>query len=524
MKQRHRMQLPPEGRGWMGENGIDSPIDRTFALGSLVLCRNYHMVGRGRLLKRQGWNRYLATALNGTAAMQGLAFYDYNGTRYLIGQSNGAVKYASGGSWTDISGSLTLATGQNVLPRYNFFHDGTNGNLVSANDSNNPWYWPGSGNALPLSLTAAADLCPFKQHLFAIKTAARATAIQYSSPGILTTWPAASVFDCDRNSAGVGLTQHNAETLLAFYEKSVHRINFNYGSSGALQNVFTNQLVDGSHGCRARNSIATYRGRTYFASDDGIYCIADPSLPARYISRPLEKLWARLVRTRLAYLNVVVRGEPWNEIMWVATNETGSTNNIVIVYNPVMAAIYGDENAWSVFTSSGGSLAFNCGVNFIDGNGVHRTILGDYSGFACEAFGTEENVTQYTDGPTGTAVSTTIETGLLDGGYEGIKGMRELWLDLELPGLRTFTILVDTTDRAPLTNSPTTIGAEADYLGDTFLLGESSLGGSSVASFSRPLSGNCRYFRLRLTESDDGPPHYLNAVHFLFVRKGLRNR
>lgn len=524
MKQRYSFRMPSSRRGWLGENDIDSAVDPIFSAGGLVKCRNYHMIGRGRLLKRQGWQRYLATQINSTAAVQGLAFYDFEGSRYLVGVSNGKIKYKSGSSWSDITGSLSPTTGQNVLTRFSFFHDGTYGNLIGADNSSNPWYWPGTGNALALPLTLASDICPFKQHLFAINTAARATAIQFAEAGIVTSWPDENVFDPTRDSAGVGLSLHNAETMLAFYERSVHKINFNYGAAGALSNLFTTQLVDGSRGCRARNSIVTYKGKTYFASDDGIYEVGDPAYPAKYISRPLENLWGGLLRSRLPYLNGFARGEPWNEIVWLANDDTSTTNNLAIVYNPVIAQMYGNDAGWSIFNSDNGYLKFNCGTSFIDSDGVHRSILGDYNGYACEAWGTEKNAVQFTDGPTEEPVGTTFETGYFDCGYEGVKGARELWVDLELFDDRTFSILVDTTNSSVTKTASAAIGAPADLLGDDFILGESYLAGSGIATFARQLAGNGRYFRVRLTESDDGIPHYLNAIHLLFTRKGLRER
>lgn len=522
MRQRFPFKMPSRGRGWTGENNIDSQIEQEFSVGALTKCRNYHIVGRGRLLKRQGWQRYVATQVNGTSPVQGLAFYDFEGSRFLVAQAGGGLAYKNGAAWTSIVGSLTLGSTLNILPRFTFFHDGTNGNLVSANNVNNPWYWTGSGAALPLPLTLAADVATFKQHLFAINTAARSTAVQFSATGVLTSFPDNNVFDCTRNSAGVALSEHNAETLLAFYEKSVHRINFNYGNAGALSNLFTTQLVDGSHGCRSRTSVATYKGKTYFASDDGIYEIGDPAYPAKYISRAIENLWGTLKRSRLPYMSAVVRSEPWNEIVWLCTSQDGTEHDMALVFNPVIAQMYGEGAGWTVFQSLAGALKFNCGTNFIDSDGVHRTVLGETSGYVDEAWGTTQNPVQNTDGPTLERVATIFETGMIDCGYDGIKGAREIWVDLELFDDRTFGIYVDSANGAPLKNTTAVIGADADILGVDFMLGESYLAGGGISSFYRPLSGSGRYFRVQLTENDDGLPHYLNAIHLLFVRKGLR--
>lgn len=181
-------------------------------------------------------------------------------------------------TWTDITGSVTVNSGDNYQHRFCTFHDGTNGNIIATDGVGNPWKWNGSGNISALALTRAGDMQSFKTHVFAINTPDRPTAIRYSDTGDPTTWPSDNIFDCTRDSVGVGLALHGTETLLAFYRGSTYRINFDYGVL-APSPLFTSQLVDGSVGCAARGSIVTSRGRTYFIDDQGVYMIEDPRDP-----------------------------------------------------------------------------------------------------------------------------------------------------------------------------------------------------------------------------------------------------
>lgn len=528
-RRRQSYRIPQGERPLGGENNADGLTDAFYAVGGLYRCRNYHIVGRRRLLKRQGYGSYVSTAINGANPVQGLGVRDFDGSRNLVGVCNGGIfKYDGSSAWDDISGSVTPTTGQDVVTRFVQFHDGTDGMLLGADDSSNPWYYTGSGSATALGLTQARDLAPFKRHVFAINTSLRSTAIQYTNPGVVkasANWPATNVFDCTRDSAGMALAQHNGENLLAFYERSVHRINFNYGGDGAgLSSFFTNHLVDGSRGCRSRNSVVTFKGRTYFMSDDGFYAIGDANQPAVYISRPVEAFFSSLKTSRKKLTFGFARGEPWNEVVWLVTTGSDTTHNAAMVYNPVIAQIFGDDFAWTIFDSALGYLDFNCGVNWIDSSDVHWTILGDYVGIAHNAWGTEDNATPYTDGDDDERpVETELQTGFLDLGYDGMKGLREIWFDLVLKDDRTFQLVVDRADETPQLVGSADVGAAADLLDDTFTLDESYLAGSGgLAQVAIRAVGNGRRFRLKLTESSNGIPHAMLSIIYNYVAKGMR--
>tara|TARA_R100000656_G_scaffold53002_3_gene42008 strand:+ start:2595 stop:4169 length:1575 start_codon:yes stop_codon:yes gene_type:complete len=520
-KQRSRYKFPTK-KGFLGENNADAQTEDLFGIGSLSLLRNYHIDGKGGLRKREGWNYYSTNAVDSTNAIQGLGFMDF-GTPYLLAVAGTKVKLmaeADPPTWSDITGSATISSGVNNFNRFCTFHDGVNGNIIATDGTSNPWKWNGTGNIAALALTSAQDIQSFKTHLFAINTSDRATAIRYSDTGDPATWPSDNIFDCTRDSVGVGLALHSTETLLAFYENSIWRINFDYGGAGALTSFFTNQLVDGSIGCASRTSIVTSRGRTYFASQQGFHVIGDPARPAKYISRPLEGIWSTINKSRIQYIYAFERGEPWNEIVFMASAVGSNYNDIAFVYNTEIASYAGDENAWSIF-EGGSNQRFNVGVNYIKADGKNYTIMGDYASKIVSAWGHDRNSTSYTDGATA-SVTSICQTGFMNMGYEGIKSIREVWLDLEVLSKHTFSIQVDGAEARLATNAVLDLGTDVGSLNYDFTLNTSILAAGGFAQARFKLTGNSRYFRFRLEENDATKPQRIESMHFLFVPKGMR--
>lgn len=514
----------PNQRGFFGENSTDGLTDRVFAAGSLGLCRNYHIKGRGLLLKREGDTPYVNNTPNGGNAIQGLGVLLDDGAETVVAHSGGKLSSLSGGVWTDRTGALSPTSGQDVIPRFCRWNNGTRGVIIWTDGVSNPAYWDGNAASFTaLAIAKARDVESFKDHVFAINTPDAPTSVRYSDYQDVTVWPSESLFDCDRDSVGMGLARHSDEVLLAFYEKSIHKINFNYGESGALASFFTNQPMDMSRGCSAKNSIVTYKGVTYFASEDGFYAVRGTDQPAKYISRSQEGLWASLNQGRRPYIQGFSRGEPWNEIGFLVSYGTSTINNYVMIFNPMIANIYGDDAGWTVFTSVDNLIAFNAAVNFTDSTGLQKTLVGKYDGHVHHAWGTETDSSGYVDNGAG-AVLSEMRTGFLDFGYRGMKTHRELWIDMELPTTRTFTLIVDGTNQQLGSGISVSAGANADTLDTTFILDESFLAGSGITDIPLKVEGNSRYFRYKITEQGSEQPHIINAMTMLYKRQGMRIR
>ena len=531
MKQRSVYRVPSVEAGFLGENNRDASTETVFAKGALAELRNYHMMGRGRLVKRQGWGAYAGTnTLDGTNWLRGLHQYEFGSDNYLIGVAGSKVgKLNTSGStpdWDDITGTLSI-TDNAPSVRFALFHDGTNGCMIGTDGSNPSWYWTGTGDATALSVTRAKDVATFKQHVFLINTPDRSTAVRYSDLGSITSWPSDNIFDCSRDSEGTGLALHSSETLLAFHERSIHRINFDYGGAGAITSFFTNQLVDGSVGTKATNSIVTSRGITYFANDDGIFMVGDPQQPAVYISRSIEDYWGKLGHNHKEKVVAFERGEPWNEIVFLVTaGDQVTKHNAAIIFNTEHAKLYGAENAFSIFENEegdGADMMFVVGVNYREhSSNKDKTLVGMYDGVLAHAWGDDNGQSSFSDG--GTAVRSTLKTGMLDFGYVGTKGLREGWFDLDVDAVHNFTVSVDGIDSRLEHTQGVAVGYASAILGSTFELGSSQLADDNIQQVRFKLSGKSRYFQFTLTEADATSPHALEAMNFLYVPSGIRIR
>jgi len=511
-------RFPAYGRGFLGEQNREGETDEIFQAGALVRCRNFEIIGRGRLLKRKGDLRYDSTAIT-SAATQGLAMWNFDRTRKLLGVCGGRVKWLSAAStWSDITGSFAPTAGQNNQVRFTQFQRGSSQFLIGTGANKTAlWKWPGSGNIQAITDTSypgyAVDVCECFGRLWMINTPNGAVLTEYTLDGDETQIDDYVI--ASAQSPGMGLTKHNDGTLLVFHEDSIHAIRLNFDSASP---PFQRAVVDGSTGAHSTQSIITYQGATYFVGPDGIYRIKDPAYPAEYISYPIEEWWNGINQARVPYIVAVGRGEPWTSIAFLVSTGTNTGHNAVVAYNPRL-------DAWAIWESNSASaLAFNCGIDFIDSNGRHLTLCGDYGGFVRSCWGHEENDTGNVDDGSNlqVAITTELKTGFMEMGYDGLKRIRQMWLDLEIEDDKTFTINLTGIAANPATSRTQVIGAEGARLSQTFIFGASRFASKNPTQAKILRSAKARLFQFSLAESDDGKPYQLNAVRFLYVPRGRR--
>jgi len=187
----------------------------------------------------------------------------------------------------------------------------------------------------------------------------------------------------------------------------------------------------------------------------------------------------------------------------------------------MIAAIYGDDAGWAIFENSDGLLKLNAAVNFTESTGKQKTIVGKYDGTVHHAFGHENDSSGYKDNNTG-AIATELETGFLDLGYRGMKGHREVWIDMDLPSTRTFTLTIDGTNQQLGDAISVSVGEAAAELDTDFLLDVSFLAGEGTTDVNMKAEGNSRWFRYAIRENNTDQPHTINALTMLWVIKGMR--
>ena len=517
--QRQGTRFPSYAAGFRGLLNREGLTDEAFQGGYLAACTNFHLIGRGRLKKRMGHKRLVSALPNGANPVQGVAMYDFAGTRQLVTVVGGQIRVLNTSTWDNDTGTLTIASGQDDLVSFAQFAQGSAGSFLcgTAPGNNLLWKWSGSGAATRMipagnaGPSYAAAIEEFYGSMWAVGTDSGNTITVYSEDGRIDLWPNENAFHATRDSPAIGLRKHSNGVLLIFHQTSVHRVEPLFDATTGDR--FGRYIVDGSVGAIGAHGIVSSKGAVYFPSKQGFHRIRDPRQGAEYIGWPIEDYWNDLNQTRLPYIVGFERGEPWNEIVWLVSTGSNTQNNAAIIYNTEL-------DAWSVFE---GSLAFNSGANWINANGKEVTVFGGYEGRISQAWGDDNLDTGNVDagGDENGAVTTTFKTGFLEMGYPGLKRHREFWLDLQLSDTKTFAFALKGIADNPFVSKSQDIGAAGAAFG-SFVFGTSRFAGSDPTQAKVTQNAKARLFQLQIQESDDGPPYTLNAVRFWWRPSGRR--
>lgn len=521
--QRQVYRFPTYQAGFRGLLDREGITDESFQGGFLDICTNFHLIGRGRLKKRRGHRRLIAALPGGANPIQGLAMYEFATTRHLISVVNATIKQLAGAAWTDITGGLTIGSGQDVLTRFTQFGQGSVGSfIVGTGGGNNPmWKWDGTASPAELLIPTtgtgpayASDVEEFYGRLWAVGTNSGNTITEYSDDGRADFWPPENAFHATRESPAVGLSRHNDGVLLIFHQHSIHRIEPVYDSQ--FGDPFGRYLVDNSVGAESPHGIVSSSGATYFVARAGIHQIKDAQYPARYIGWPIEEFWNRLNPDRIRFISGFKRGEPWNEIVWLCATGSNTQNNAAIVYNTEL-------DAWSIFDQTDGTMKFNAGVNWVNSAGKETTVVGDYIGIVSSAWGDDQFDTGNVDGlnDAQSPISTNFKTGALEMGYAGLKRLREMWIDLSLSDTKTFQFTINSLASGNSVSHTQNIGAAGATFG-SFVFGTSAFAGDTPKQAKIIKSAKAQLFQLQLQESSEGLPFTLNAIRFWWRPSGRR--
>jgi len=517
---RYSYRFPRRGTGFRGEHSREGVTDEIYQAGYLSRARNYHFVGRGRALKRQGHQAYGAAMAAGEP-IQALQMFEWGTTRKLYGVADGDLyRYdESAGAWGGVTGGITLPSGKDEQVRFTHFRDGSGENLVGIANGR-PWRVSAAGNAeyctanSGIGPTNGLDVEEFMGRLWVIE---KNGALHRCDDGISSTWGEmdGGTIYCTRESPGVGLERHGQQALLVFHQRSIHSILFNYSGQGQPWIVRT---ADARIGCDYASSIVHYKGVTYFKGPDGFYRLKSPTKPAEYIGYPMEEVWQDLLYSRLPYMRAFSRGEPWNEIVWCATKADSTQHNIFFVFNTEL-------ETWFVFDSASGDMDFNCGASFTNSNGKQITLLGGYNGQVNAAWGDDEYETGYRDnGDSGGLVASELRTGMMDFGYPGIKRLREIWAEAEVQFEKSFNLEIIGLSEDPIVSKEVALETrQGSRLSIDFILGQSRLSGSDVPTQAKfRVSARSRAFQSKLTEQNDTKPHKMHALTYWFLPRANR--
>jgi len=518
--QRQSYRLPRRGFGWHGIHERAGLTDEVYSAGYLFSLKNYHLVGRGRVLKRKGSTRLIPLNVVDAKPVQQLAVFESGTINKLIALCNGKIYYFNTSEWVELTGSLTFADGATSRMRVAQFIEGTTDYIVGTAPGNNRlWKWTGTGNATTLTdaITTgpqyAKDIATFQGRLWALNTSNGKTILEWSDEGVATEWASGQYMHCSRETQGVALANHGKSTLLVFHEKSIHRINYDYSST----EPWVQQPITETMGTIAAGSVVHSKGVTYFATPEGIYRIKSPNSPPEYISYPIEETWGNLNRLRMEYLEGFERGEPWNEVVWLATSSASSYHDTALVWNTEL-------EDWSVFSSPYANFRYNCGISYTNSDKKEVTLLGDYTGGVWVAWGDDNYDTGNLDGGTsGSVVDSEMQTGMLDFGYDGIKRLKEIWVDAVIPTTKNFTLEVIGLGEGTIIQSTGAVGTTGGRLSIDFILDQSRLAYSSTPTQARLKAlARSRMFQFKLTEQDNSDPHQINSITAWWLPRGRR--
>jgi hypothetical protein len=523
--QRTPFRFPRKNFGFRGLHSREGLTDEIYQAGYLYRFRNYHLIGRGRALKRQGYQSLVPVRVSGANAPSSLTEYSWGSTRYLIAMAAGKLyKMNAGGTgWDDVSGPVSAESGEDAVVTWSHIRDGA-GNWLIGNlgKTGSLIRWGGTGTASVIVDTSGQGPAPTRAVAVAewsgrgwfLGTDNGETILQYTGDQNSSSFAPNDYIICSEESPGVGLSRHGRNGLLVFHQRSIHAILF----ESSLANPFVVRTLDENLGAASGKSIVFSGGATYFAATGGIYRVTSLSKPPEYLGLALEDSWAKLNKSRIENIVAFVRGEPWNEVVFLATQLGYTTNNIAFVYNTEL-------DTWSVFDSwNQNFMKLVAGCNWRNSSGQDLTVVADSAGYVHKAWGDSNNSTGYLDGgASGAAIETELQTGLLDMGWEGQKRIRQAWVDTQVSANTALTMDIIGIGGEAAVSKTVTISASGARLDIDDIYDAATLG--SIDDPSQGLfriSTRSRAFQVKLTERNQLAPHTVNSMFFWFHPRGSR--
>jgi hypothetical protein len=381
---------------------------------------------KGDLQQRQGYSRYIDTVI-AAAPVTGICQMQFTTavTRFIAAAGTALVKDGGAGAWTSIKGALTLTSGAGNL----FAFARLNDKIIGTNGVDQLWkYSDATDPAVVLGGTPpqkALGIMDFQNRILLINittsggTAANAR-IMWCAINNPDDWVgtgsgfAEPILASGQTGIGLGKTGNEA---FAFFSLSIFRIL----PTGDSNVPFRFVIHETGVGATSQQSIVTIPniGTIFFCGPRGIYQMESPSYRPVRISKPLDGIWDSVNKTRLSKVVAAVFSIK-NEVWFSVTYGSGSTNNMILVYDY-------ERKAWTVFD---GILA-NYLMDYLDGSGIPQIAHGDYNGRV------QKNESGATDDGTAiTAYITSKAYPVVDGTRRGRVAFIEVCLDAQSAGSR----------------------------------------------------------------------------------------
>lgn len=275
------------------------------------------------------------------------------------------------GTMSDITGSLTITAGQDLIWSFATLNDRVVGfgGLDTAPDA--PFIYTGTGNASALggSPPSAYGCFQANNRMFAYRTATDPSTIFYSVLGNEGDWTGVGAGQTDIwTSDNDRITAHaviNTSTVLLFKENSIHQLQI-----GALiDGGFPSFPLFAGTGCAGKGACVVADGIVYFINSRGKMCITDGAM--LYTNKEIPALssiddqWNQVNPARYKYIQGIRHiGKDFDHIKWyVSYGASQTTNNHCFIWDRLnncwlqnstgaTANVAANTSAWQLYTAS----------------------------------------------------------------------------------------------------------------------------------------------------------------------------
>lgn len=300
--------------------------------------------GRG-FRSRYGDTEFNSTAMEAGAAIHGLGYYKKADlSEYLLCVVSTKLyrsTSALSGTMTDITGAITITTGQDKIWSIFTFNDNAIGFGGDVTSPDAPWTWTGAGNAAALGGTPPSAYGGFQANnrVFAFRTNANPSRIQWSILGNGADWTGTGsgssdvwTSDNDKMTAAAIL---NTNTVLLFKQNSVHQMQI----GNLISNAFPIFPLFKDIGCAGKHACVVADGLCYFITPQAVMKITDgqkiydeDDLPAL---AGIDDLWSGVNASRLEFIQGKRRiGIDYDHIVWeVSYGASQATNNVCFIWD-----------------------------------------------------------------------------------------------------------------------------------------------------------------------------------------------
>lgn len=413
------------------------------------------------------------------------------------------VSSALSGTMSDITGSLTITAGQDLIWSFATLNDKVVafGGLDTAPDA--PFTYTGSGNATALAGTPPLAYGCFQANnrIFAYRTSTGPSTIYWSILGNEADWTGTGSGSSDVwTSNNDRLTAHaviNTASVLLFKENSIHQMQI----AGLIEGAFPIfPLFDGT-GCAGKGAVVVADGMVYFINSRGKMCVTDGSrlftnkeLPAL---ADIDDQWNMVNPDRYRYIQGVRHiGKDFDHIKWfVSYGGAQTTNNRCFIWDRL-------NNCWLQNTT--GSTA-----NVVANTSQWQLYDGQYNGkiYSLETAG------QSTDDSNSSAViAANWTSGWINRDkFETIKQPRKMTLSFltQDGGSISVNYSFDSSDLTK-TNSINQTAEGSVFDVDLFDVGV--FAGSTIDLQSFRIVGRGNFFQFRINSPTTAFPLVLNGI------------